>query len=319
MSLHKHFRSLLLYPAIILFCVGVLSIPVGALEGSMTVGATYYGGDFDDALQSWVIDNTDQCDRIAAGEFTADSMGAVLDDVCDDDSGLGYLDDWKLHNRVSYAELSNPPGYSDFSALGNLPAGTKLEINYNGRCVVAEKLDVGTGGYGVGAYPRAIDLWWQTARTLGFKNGFDTVVISPVAPSTPLSPIGQTSVCGATPVSTSASQAGSKKSSPKASKNGVQNTINPASPNQGTSEPLPESPKDASSKAYVRLPQTVSKQYSPRNGNKTDWMKIITYGTIVLFVVTELILAAVILRRKQKRSRVLDKLRQKRSIKKQKR
>ncbi len=267
-----------------------------AFDGSpTTVGATYYGGEFDEARQSWIVDNTDQCNRIAAGEFTAESLAAIVADVCDDDSGLGYENDTQLHNRVGYAELSNPPGYGDFSALGNLPSGTRLEINYGGKCVIAEKLDVGTGGYGVGAYPRAIDLWWQTARSLGFKSGFDTVVIRQVSSGTPLTPVGQTTACGALPPAPSSSLPNSKKNT------GVTNTPQPTSP-QATEQSEAETPKDMSSKAFVRLPEGDSVAHGPRGDSGSSWTRILAYVTLVTFTMVELVLLGLILRRKKKGS-----------------
>lgn len=170
---------------------------VGSISSSGTVvGTTYYGGHFDDGLGSWVIDNNDQCTRIANGEFSAASLSAVVDSNCDDDNGLGYMHDWKLHNKVSYAELSIDATAEDFSALGNLPAGTRIEIEYNNKCVIAEKLDVGTGGSAVEGVHRSLDLWWQTARTLGFTNGFDLMTVRQVPQATPLSPLGKTTPCG---------------------------------------------------------------------------------------------------------------------------
>lgn len=269
---------------------------VSAWDGSpMTVGATYYGGEFDEARQSWIVDNTDQCNRIAAGEFTAESLAAIVADVCDDDSGLGYENDTQLHNRVGYAELSNPPGYGDFSALGNLPSGTRLEINYNGRCVVAEKLDVGTGGYGVGPYPRAIDFWWQTARSLGFKSGFDTVVIRQVSSGTPLTAVGQTTACGALPPAPSSSLPNSKKNT------SVNKAPQPTNP-QVAEQPEAETPNDMSSKAFVRLPEGDGVEHGPRSASSTPWTRILAYITLVAFTMAELVLLGLILRRKKKGS-----------------
>lgn len=175
--------------------VGAVSL---SANSSVTVVATYYGGEFNN---NWIIDNVNQCSRISNGEFSAESLGAVVDSVCDDDNGLGYLNDIPLHNTVSFAELSVNASNRDYSALGNLPVGTRLEIEYKGKCLVAEKRDVGTGGYGMNGYPRAIDLWWQTARSLGFTNGFDTVNVR-LAGSSPLTPLGQNSVCSSASTNT---------------------------------------------------------------------------------------------------------------------
>ncbi len=174
--------------------VSSLSLSSGT---SISVGATYYGGEYNG---QWIIDNVNQCSRIANGEFTASSLGAVVDTICDDDNGLGYQNDVPLHNTVSFAELSNNPSSHDFSALGGLSAGTRVEIEYNGRCVVAEKRDVGLGGSAVNGHLRAIDLWWQTARSLGFTNGFDVVNVR-LAGSSPLTPLGQSVKCFTPPSS----------------------------------------------------------------------------------------------------------------------
>lgn len=167
---------------------------VSLLDSQVTVGATYYGGEYSNG--HWIIDNENQCTRIASGEFSAESLNGVVDSSCNDDNGLTYQNDVPLHNTVSFAELSNNPSSADYAALGNLPANTRVEIEYNGKCIVAEKRDVGTGGSSVNGYPRAIDLWWQTARSLGFYNGFDLVKVR-LAGNAPLSPLGKTSICQA--------------------------------------------------------------------------------------------------------------------------
>lgn len=191
-KLKKFGLLLVISLATISFCLTNTVNAVSLSDSQVTVGATYYGGEYNDG--HWIIDNTNQCTRIANGEFSAESFGAVVDSSCDDDNGLTYQNDVPLHNTVSFAELSNNPDSPDYSALGNLSAGTRVEIEYNGKCVVAEKRDVGTGGSTVNGHQRAIDLWWQTARSLGFTNGFDLVKVR-LAGNVPLSPLGKTSVC----------------------------------------------------------------------------------------------------------------------------
>lgn len=180
--------SLLIYqvaiPAIHKNVYATIDSPEGII-----VGVTYYGGHYEKE-RGWVIDNENQCNRIREGEFTAESLSAVLNDDCKDDNGIGYYNATPLHNRVSFAELSNNPGSSDFSALGGLPGYTRLRIKYKDRCLVAEKLDVGQGGYDVYGHKRALDLWWQTARSLGFTNGFDVMQVQVVPSSTQLTPLG---------------------------------------------------------------------------------------------------------------------------------
>lgn len=179
-----------------IFSVSVVSLPVVANALPLQVSTTYYGGHYDQNTKNWVIDNQNQCQRIAAGEFSAKSLGAIIADGCDDDNGLTSENDVPLHNTVSFAELSKDPAKRDYSALGNLPSKTRLEIAYNGRCLVAEKRDVGTGGYGIEGKPRALDLWWQTARSIGFTSGLDVMDVRTVTQNTPLTPLGQSYACG---------------------------------------------------------------------------------------------------------------------------
>ena len=62
-----------------------------------------------------------------------------------------------------FAELSNnhtdPDGPWDFSALGNLPKYTEIEVKYNNKIIKVKKMDVGRGGGPApGARDRGIDL-----------------------------------------------------------------------------------------------------------------------------------------------------------------
>lgn len=94
-----------------------------------------------------------------------------------------------LPGHYAFAELSNNYGAGvdnlDFGALGHLAPHTLLQITYNGRSVIAEKLDVGGGGPPVGDPPtaRRIDLWYETAAALGFE-GVGLVAIAPAPQGT---------------------------------------------------------------------------------------------------------------------------------------
>lgn len=89
----------------------------------------------------------------------------------DPTSGVtGYRGD-NLNGKMAFAELRMG------TALGNLPYRAKVQVNYNGRSVIAEKLDIGLGGPGCGGHSREIDLWYQTAQALGF-NGLDVVTVT---------------------------------------------------------------------------------------------------------------------------------------------
>ena len=77
-----------------------------------------------------------------------------------------------------YFELSNDYKKKDFSALGNLPIGTKLKILYKGKSCVATKADVGVGG----PNNAKIELHVNLAKKLGFdmNKGLDYVIIERV-------------------------------------------------------------------------------------------------------------------------------------------
>jgi hypothetical protein len=135
-------------------CGGTATMPAG---GGITVGATEYGGPGDPTTRS-------------------------------DHGAYGSLD-----GHMAYAELSTNPQAPladlDFGALGRLAPHTELRITYRGRSVVAEKLDVGAGGGPIEGRPRVIDLWWQTAESLGFA-GAGVVHIEAVTPGTALNVVG---------------------------------------------------------------------------------------------------------------------------------
>jgi hypothetical protein len=82
----------------------------------------------------------------------------------------GYHGD-NLVGKMAFAELRMG------TALGNLPYRAKVRVEYNGRSVIAEKLDIGLGGAGCGGHSRDIDLWYQTAQALGF-NGLGPVTVT---------------------------------------------------------------------------------------------------------------------------------------------
>jgi hypothetical protein len=67
-----------------------------------------------------------------------------------------------LTGRMAFAELNGG------TALGKLPDGAKVAIKYRDRYVIAERLDIGAGGAPCSGHIRTIDLWYETARALGF-------------------------------------------------------------------------------------------------------------------------------------------------------
>jgi hypothetical protein len=84
----------------------------------------------------------------------------------------GYKGDNLNRRWKSFAELSKNPSAQDFSAMGNLPYGTKIEVEGpNKRRIVIVKRDIGAGGGRVktrkGSVGRKIDLTSPVARRLG--------------------------------------------------------------------------------------------------------------------------------------------------------
>lgn len=144
--------------------------PQSPTEASKEVGATTYGGQFSDG--KWSPNNAIQ----GGGN---------------DDNGMG-ADGIPLPGKVAYAELSLDPAKKDFKALGGLPMYEKLAITYKDRTVIAEKRDVGAGAKNlIDGKPKALDLWWETARMLDFKDGSDVVTITKVKPGTPVTPFSE--------------------------------------------------------------------------------------------------------------------------------
>lgn len=105
--------------------------PAAACGPPQTVGATEYGG---------------------PGDPSSGTVGA---------SGVSLL-----QQPASFAELGGT-SFASATALGGLPYGTALEITAGRHTVVAYKEDIGLGGGPIDGHPRAIDLWWQLARSLG--------------------------------------------------------------------------------------------------------------------------------------------------------
>ncbi len=138
------------------------SAPAG---GGEEVGASLYGGSFENG--AWVAHNGQQ------------GGGG-------DDTGIGDHDN-PLPGTVSFAELDNG------TALGGLKQDQKVRITYNGKSVVALRADNGGGGGDVQGKKRAIDLWWETARMLDFKDGLGIVKWEIVPDNTPVTPFSEDS------------------------------------------------------------------------------------------------------------------------------
>ena len=81
-----------------------------------------------------------------------------------------------------FAELSHNYGAGaggDFSALGHLPMGTMVSVNYGGHTITIPKIDVGAGGPPLPpATLRAIDLSMEAARELPGFPGLANVMVN---------------------------------------------------------------------------------------------------------------------------------------------
>jgi cell wall-associated NlpC family hydrolase len=126
--------------------VGSLGSACGPAE---TIGATEYGG---------------------PGDPSSGTVGA---------SGASLL-----AQPDSYAELGGA-SFQTATALGGLPYGTPLKITAGAHSAIAYKEDIGLGGGPIDGHPRAIDLWWQLAHSLGipYEHGLwsGTVEIEPLS------------------------------------------------------------------------------------------------------------------------------------------
>lgn len=112
-----------------------------------------------------------------------DGQGKFVEDLTGIEGGALDESDKPLKGRPVVAELKNN------TALGSLPYGTKIEITYKGRSVIAEVSD---NGPGEGA--REVDLWRQTADLLKFPNDVGRVTVRGVADDTPLTPVDGSAV-----------------------------------------------------------------------------------------------------------------------------
>lgn len=108
-----------------------------------------------------------------------DSSGKYVESLSGMEGGANDEKGKALKGRVVVAEMAGN------TALGSLPYGSKIEITYKGKSVVAEVSD---NGPGAGEHSD-VDLWRQTADLLDFPYGKEEVTIRGVANSTPTTPV----------------------------------------------------------------------------------------------------------------------------------
>lgn len=108
-----------------------------------------------------------------------------------------------LAGRAAIAELSDPKGgqFNAIANLFNLPQDqrdeyggfklkSKFRISYKGRTIVVEKADRGGGGGDVQGKTRAVDLWYEAAALLDFREGLGVLKIERVPENTQTTPVG---------------------------------------------------------------------------------------------------------------------------------
>jgi hypothetical protein len=76
----------------------------------------------------------------------------------------GYKSDALSRQPYNWAELGINGGIGN--ALGGLPYKTMIKVSYKGKSVNLKKLDIGSGGPGLGGKIRAVDIWQTAANKL---------------------------------------------------------------------------------------------------------------------------------------------------------
>ena len=76
----------------------------------------------------------------------------------------GYKGDALGSKPYNWAELGVNGGVGN--AFGGLPYKTRIKVSYRGRSVNLTKLDIGSGGPGLGGKVRAVDIWQTAAQKL---------------------------------------------------------------------------------------------------------------------------------------------------------
>jgi hypothetical protein len=102
--------------------------------------------------------------RVKPGIYTASMFG---DPSNNDDNGIGYRGDIHHQKPDTWAELGGAGGVG--TALGGLPYMTPIVVNFKGKSMKLYKRDIGGGGPGLNGNIRAIDIWYEAARRLGFS------------------------------------------------------------------------------------------------------------------------------------------------------
>lgn len=175
------------------------SVAMFSVGGSDYIVGLYYEGNYDSQkAKDAVKDGTkDLVAAITSGSSAGVSGKAVGDlPAGGKDVGASWYDGPGTQGSVgvdlagtfSYAELGSGGSIGD--AMGKLKDKQKLAISYKGKTVIAEKLDVGSGGGDVKGKPREIDLWKTTSDYLGLTSaGVDVVNVQGVADDTPVGPL----------------------------------------------------------------------------------------------------------------------------------
>lgn len=174
------------------------SVALFNASGSQYIVGVYYEGNYTDSKSVDAVKNSTADLVTQIGKSGTTVTGKAVGNLPAEGKDVGasfytgatgYRGD-SLPGTWSYAELG------DFVGMGDLKHKQKLAISYKGKTVVAEKLDVGSGGDAVDGKPRAIDLIKdKTADYLGMVSaGVAVVHVQGVDDDTPLGPVKSGSV-----------------------------------------------------------------------------------------------------------------------------
>ncbi|MBJ7347284.1 MAG: hypothetical protein JHC87_01790 [Thermoleophilaceae bacterium] len=108
--------------------------------------------------------------RAHAQRFGASWYGGSGDSGTPGSTGASGVN---LNGHMAFAELNMG------RAMGGLPMFTWRYLHHGNHTIHAQKLDIGAGGGPVNGFPRAIDLWHQTAAALHMGNGVVVVTKLP--------------------------------------------------------------------------------------------------------------------------------------------
>lgn len=170
-------------------CIPGVSTNTGftTIGPAIEVGATIFGGVWNGT--ELVADENTENDEGLLGSHAGQTMFAELSSPGSQD--FAYLA--KLLNP-----LSEHLGWSTEQGSEGFKPGSKFLLTYKGKSIVMEKRDVGEGGGPIEGRPRAVGIWYETAKLIDFREGTGVMSIQQVASDTPVTPLDGSPVSNTT-------------------------------------------------------------------------------------------------------------------------